>query len=337
MTHDREAFAFAGKKLVVRDRFSGSLYVFDTDTEQSAAIPSASINMGGAGGPNLWEADGTLVATVNSTVTTADGAKKRIKLVNVNNIGAFVITPFNVDPTNTPSGIALDTAGGRTVVRGGDTFYVYDNASPNAAPQEFERPALNGGAGTTDIVLSGDYVAFFDDNEDFTLLNITTGQFSQPNRNPGRENRGLALKAGRFAYFAMQTDDDGASTSVLNRALVGSTDDINDPVDPQGEFINGTDDNDGRVGFGATVGMSPNRRYVFVAGETAVGVDAKERLYLSRDGKDFLVVEDDDDPLDALRAAGVAASNDLVAFLIPESLTGFTSNVSVGYATLPPP
>ena len=78
MGHDRDAFAFGGDKLVVRDRFSGSLYVYDTNADQVGAMPSASINMGGSGGPNLWEVDGDLVATVNSTVTTADGAGKRI-------------------------------------------------------------------------------------------------------------------------------------------------------------------------------------------------------------------------------------------------------------------
>ncbi|MBN1347752.1 MAG: hypothetical protein JXQ73_34015 [Phycisphaerae bacterium] len=337
MTHDRSAFKFAGKNLVVRDRFSGALYVFDTDAEVSKAISDDSIDMGGSGGPDLWEADGDLVATFNSWVTTQDGAHKYVKVADVGNVNAITVTPFDVDPDNTTGlAIALDAAGGKIVVHTSDGLYVYTIATPNAAPQKFTRSALNGGLGMSDIVIDGNYVAFFDDNEDYTVLNISTGQFSQPSRNPGRQNRGLALQASRLGYFALQTNDDGYSTSVINRCMVGRVTSLNSLYDPSGAFVNGSDENDGRLGFGATVAISPNARFVFVAGETAVGVDEQERLYLSMDGGYFECVLDDDDPDDVLRAAGVACSNNLVAFLIPATLSGTTSDVSVGYAVLPP-
>ena len=57
---------------------------------------------------------------------------------------------------------------------------------------------------------------------------------------------------------------------------------------------------------------------------------------MSTDGAGFKIVADASDSLNALQAAGVAASNNLVAFLIPVG-GGATSDVSVGYATLPPP
>ena len=105
-----------------------------------------------------------------------------------------------------------------------------------------------------------------------------------------------------------------------------------------GEFINETDDSDGRVGFGATLSISPDGRFVFVAGETSVGVNFEDRVFVSVDGGEFLIVEDADDPLVAQRAAGVAASNNLVAFLIPANPRDeFDSQVTIGYATLPPP
>jgi hypothetical protein len=337
MDHDRSAFAFAGKKLVVRDRLSGSLFVFDTATEQARATASASINMGGSGGPNLWETEGTLIATVNSTVTTQNGAGKRIKLVDISNINAFVVTPFGVDPTNTPAAIDLDAVGGTVVVRGGDTFYLYDINSPNDPPTQFTRSVLLGGTGSSDVQIDGNFVAFFDDDDNFTLLDTTLGTFSQPSRNPGRENRGLALESNRFAYFTLQNTDDGGGVSVINRALGGSTSNVSSLIDPAGTFVNLINENDGRVGFGATLGLSANGRFLFVAGETAVGVNDQERLYLSVDGADFLPVDDDDDLLKVLRAAGVAASDNLVAFLIPANLIMTTSSVSIGYATLPPP
>lgn len=337
MTHDGSAFQFAGKKLVVRDGFSGSLYVFDSVLGRSAAVASASINMGGSGGPNLWESEGTLIATVNATVTTADGAAKRIKLIDISDIDAFSITPFDQDPVNSPNAIDIDATGAWVAVRGGNTFYIYDANSPTTAPMQFMRSALLGGAGSSDIQIDGNFVAFFDDNGDFTLLNITNGQFSQPTRNPGRSIRGLALESNRFAFFAMQTSDDGSSVAQVNRALTGTTSDVNTLVDPVGTFVNGQDETDGRVGFGATLCISPNGRFAFAGGETAVGVNSMDRLYLSTDGGSFLIVQDPSDSLNALRAAGVACSDNLVAFLIPTDLTTTTSSVTVGYAALPPP
>ena len=335
MDHSRTGFAFAGRKLVVQDQLGGSLYVFDTDNEEVVPVPPASIDLGGSGGSSAWEADGNWIATLNTWVTTEDGQHKLIKVVDISDLSSLTITPFEAEPPDAPDTIRLDADEGRFVVRAGEAFYVYDIDSPNAPPTEFSRAALQGGTGSSDMRISGNFVAFFDDDENFTLLNISTGQFTQPNRNPGRSGRGLELENDRFAYFAMQTDDDGNSIAQVNRALVGTTDNMNNLIDPAGTFVNGQDEFEGRVGFGATASVSPNGRYVFVAGETAVGVDERERLYISIDGAGFLMVEDSDDPLNAQRACGVSASDNLVAFLIPAQ-TGASSSVAIGYATLPP-
>ncbi|MBX3394963.1 MAG: hypothetical protein KF841_06310 [Phycisphaerae bacterium] len=338
MDNDTSAFEFAGKKLVVRDRTSGSLYVFDTETEQVAAMPAASINMGGSGGPNLWAAEGNVVATVNSTVTTQNGAGLRVKMVDISDINNFVITPFSNNPgTSNPSAIDVDAAGRRIVVRTNDTFYVYDMDNPGNAPDEFTRSSLNGGTGDNDVQIEGATVAFFDDNESFTLLDLVGGTFSQPTRNPGRAGRGLFFEESRFAYFAKQTADDGSNISVLNRCLAGDTSDISSLIDPTGLFVNGENASDGRWGFGATADISPNGRWIFVAGETIVDVNTQERLYLSEDGGDFIPVADSSDPFNVIRAAGVSCSNNLVAFLIPVDPDAVISAVTVGYAELPPP
>lgn len=338
MDNDSSAFAFSGKKLVVRDRTSGALYVFDTETEQVAAMPSASINMGGSGGPNLWAADGNFVATVNSTVTTQNGPGLRIKMVDISDINNFIITPFSNNPgTGNPDAIDLDAAGRRIVVRTNDTFYIYDMDNPGNAPAEFTRSSLSGGTGDEEVQIEGTLVAFFDDNENFTLLNLDASTFTQPTRNPARAGRGLLFEGSRFAYFAKQTEDDGSNISVLNRCLAGDTSDVSSLIDPTGLFVNGEDAADGRWGFGATADISPNGRWIFVAGETIVDVNTQERLYLSEDGGDFIPVADSSDPFNVLRAAGVACSNNLVAFLIPVDPDAVISAVTVGYAELPPP
>ena len=334
MTHDSQDFSMQGKKLVVKDRNSGSIYVFDTVTEQVQAIPSASVNLGTSG---KWNAHGHLVATINATVTTQDGPNRMIKVTDISNINAFATTPFD-DPTNSPNAISVDSATGMIAVRGGDSFFIYDVNNPGAPVQTWTLSALQGGFGSTSpIKLSGNFVAFFDDNDNFSLLNITTGIRTQPGRNPGRPARGLGLEGIVFAYFATQTADDGSTIAVINRAILGNTADVSSVLDPTGAFVNGTDDTDGRIGFGASVGISPNGRFVFIAGAAPVGVSLKDRLYMSTDGGNFLIVADPADPDNALRAAAVGVSDNLVAFLIPADLNAAISSNTIGYATLPPP
>ena len=339
LTHDTQDFMFVGKKLVVKDRNSGSIYVFDTDSEAVEAIPSASVNLGTSG---TWNADGNLVATLNATVTTQDGPNRVVKMTDISDINNYATTPFD-DPTEGVNTISVDATGGRIAVRGNqNTFFIYDVNNPGNPPVTWNISPLQGGAGVTgDIKIRGDFLIFFDDDQVFTLLNVVTGTFTKPARNPARANRGLDIEpfngANSYAYFAMQTDDDGNSIAIVNRLLLGWTDDVDNPIDPVGEFVNGGDADDGRVGFGASVSISPNGRYAFVAGAAPVEVGEEERLYLSIDGANFMPVEDTDDPLNILRASAVDCSNNLVAFLIPQDLDDPISPVSVGYATLPPP
>lgn len=333
MLHDTGAFAFGGKKLVCRDRYSGSLYVFDTETGRAVAISASSINMGGIAGPNYWAVDGNYIATINASTTSTDGANKRIKLVNISNLDAITITPFDLGGTAEPDGIAIDASVNRMVVRTGDRFVVYDITDASAQPALINT-AQKGGAGSADIAVCSDLLAYFDDSEQFTLMSVAGGAPFRPSRNPGRSGRGLAFDGGRWAYFAMQTDDDGSSIDQYNRAIVGAGEDVTNLVDPPGDYVNGRDTGNGRVGFGATVAVSPSGQYVFVAGETAVGVDVDERLFVSVNGGAFQIVADPEDSLNALRACGVACSDNVVAFLIPASPTDTSSSVLVGYAAL---
>lgn len=340
MDNDSEAFHFTGKKLVIRDRRSGSLYIFDTATETVKAMPGSSINMGGSGGPNLWEADGNLVATINSTVTTTDGPGKRIKVVDITDINNYVITPFTFEPVAAINAVDIDATAGLMIVRAGTQFFLYQVANPTAAPQEFTRGALLGGTGNADIQIQGNFVVFFDDNENFTVLNLTDGLFTQPNRNPARASRGVSFEESRFAFFTRQNADDGSTITALNRCLSGTPTTLSSLVDPAGTFINGANATDGRVGYGAFADVSPDGRHVFVSGETIVDVSVQERLSLSTDGGVFKACVELADlnttELKAIRASGASCSNNVVAWNYPIDPTQTFSSISVAYAVLPP-
>ena len=335
MGHDRSAFAFGGKKLVVRDRYSGSLYVFDTESQSAQAMPSASINMGGIAGPNYWAVDGHLVATINASTTTADGAGKRVKVVNISDMSAFTITAFNLPGTTEPDAIDIDADNDRMVVRTGDYLNIYTVSSPSTLPTRLNLASISG-AGSSSVLIRDGLIGFFDDNSYFSIVKIADSTVGSPSRNPARASRGAAMNGNRWAYFVTQTSDDGSTIDQYNRAVVGTGETLTSVLDPPGTNVNGTSTSDGRIGFGATLAITPSGKYVFVAGETAVSVDVDERLYVSVDGAAFQMVADSADSLNAMRAAGVAASDNMVAFLIPASLSGSSSAVTVAYATLSP-
>lgn len=332
LTHDDSMFFMHGKKLIVQDRNSGTIYVFDTESETAQAIPSASVNVTSG----TWAVDGSLVASINSTVTTQDGPNLRVKVTNISNINNFQTTPFN-DPSETPSDITVDGDTGLIACRSNTMFFIYDTNNPGDPIRSWTISALQGGVGSgSQMKIEGDFIAFFNDDSNFTLLNHVTGALTQPSRNPGRSNTGLDIEGSIFSYFATQTDDDGSTIAIINRNLVGDTSNVDDLLDPAGVTIAGGDDASlGRVGFGARVAISPNGRFVCIAGAPPVGVGESERLYISIDGGAFRPVVDAADSTGFLRAAGVDCSNTHIAVLIPQDLNSIGTQTTVAYAELP--
>ena len=277
--------------------------------------------------------DDNYIATSNSTSTTENGAGHRIKLVKINRVDSIAITPYIFAPTDTVDAIDVDMENQMIAVRGGDRFYVYDTTTPNVAPDQHYRPGSSGGTGTSAIYLSQGLLAFLDDDQKCTILDVTTGTFTQPDRNPGRSDLLAALADDRFAFFVAETTDDSTSDGSQGRALSGTKSSVDDPLDPQGSFLNGLDESAGRVGFGETMGISDDGTYLFVAGDPSGGVSDMERLYVSVAGADFTAVADTSDTLNAQQAAGVAVGESLAAFLVPSESGG----VTVAYVVLSSP
>lgn len=335
--HDssRRGFAFAGKKLVVKDANSGRIFVYDTVANQSTTMPFQSINLG-ASGLNLWEADGNHVATINATVTSQDGANRILKVVDISDINNYVVTPFAVDPTLSPDGVSIDATNRRIAVRAGTTFFIYDINNPNAVPLSYTNNVFDG---SDDIRLRGNFLAFFDSNSNFAILDITNtanAVLSIPARNPARSALGMGFNNGLFSYLTTQNADDGSTIAIINRTMFGNVTSPLSPTDASGTFVNGNDATAGRYGFGASLSISPNGRFNFVAGSPIVQVGEEERLFLSLDGAAYLPVEDLTEATGVLQAAGVQTSDNLVAFNIPTDPTGVSFTETVGYATLPP-
>lgn len=329
--HSIGNFQFSGTKLCMIDRFNEKgLYLFDTADENLVQISTESIRPIGGEHGHYWMIDGDLIAVLNYS-TSKHGAGHWIKVLDVCDLGAIAITWFSDDPGNSPNAIAIDAATRQIVVRDiEDTFHVYDLDAPSAAADTFTRSAAAGGGGQEPIRFDGRHVAFVDDTQQFTLLDIQTGEFASPLRNPAVDE--LALRNGTLAYFVDQNADDEGRFG--HRCLVGTSDGVSNLYEPVGTYVNGNDSMDGRIGFGNSVAMTPDARYIFVAGDTAVDVDDSERLSVSVDGSAFRPVLDAEDELQVARAAGVVASDKLVAFIVPMS-TEAPGVVTVAYAVLP--
>ncbi len=313
------------------DRYNDEgFYLFDTSDENLVQISTDSVRpIGGAHG-HYWMIDGDLIAVLNYD-TSMHGAGHWIKVLDVGDLDAVAITWFSDEPTNSPNAIAVDAATRKLIVRDvKGTFYMYDLDAPSDAADTFTRSAAEGGGGQEPIRFDGRHVAFADDSERLTLLDTQTGSFTSPSRNPAVDE--LALRGGTFAYFVNQTSDDEGRFG--HRCLVGATDDVENLYEPVGTYVNGKDSMDGRIGFGNSVAMTPDARYIFVAGDSAVDVDDSERLSVSVDGSGFRPVLDAEDELLVTRAAGVVASDKLVAFIVPMSVEA-PAVVTVAYAVLP--
>lgn len=325
-------FGVAGNWIIVRD-FDGAVFLFDGNTEQLTSVPEADLALfSGAAAPGLPEfwTDGDYIVTVADANRVADGSP--IKMLDVGasppTITSFVVPP--IEPVqfreNERWHMAIDAANRQFVALVTDFVVIYDMDDPSAAPAVIDTSGVGGVSNRDHTHLDDGFLIYHahelsGNNRELTyVLNLDTSVTTLIDANPSRP-RPMDLESGIFGYFAHESDAD-VSTNDTARSVFGTVDSgspvITQPNDARTAL--GADPEDGILGYGCTIAITPDARYRFVAG--CGNVSVAEYLFISTGGE--MEVLADQLGLDFLGlgtpASCVDASNTLAVFRTSQSV-----------------
>lgn len=328
--YDSSAFAVGGNHIYLVGDAAGTMAfqvsvfhaptatitrTFGTDDARLCRIPASEED------PGNIQADGTLCAVVCHQNTVTDG--KMVKFIdagaNPPTVTSFDMNPatgcFNIDQ------VAVDAQTRTVVAVSDDTFYIYDVDNPAAVPVQIAAP---NGVGAFQIRMRGNYIIAID-NQSFGeafLVDIAAGSIMTP-ADAGAA-RQVAIGDAVFAFFADQDLDDRDGGG--NRAAVGAMPGTTFAKPPTDQFIDGSTANNGLVGYGASMSVTPSGNYVFLS---------DGYFQYSTGDVSFTVPADPDagDPY-GCPAWDVDSSADTVGFKCGADRTQ-TTNTTVGYIVLP--
>ncbi len=319
-------FAVTGKHVILRN-VDGEVFVFNTETTTMIAVNPEEFSV--AGGPAGvlpdFRAEGDLVAAVMDREKTTDGF-----LYKVMSIAG--LTPQFVPMNNNPPGtsdpltafetqVAIDGLFGLLAAQVDDTIYFYNIAFNNLPPAAFDYSTFGGVSNQKPMWLDNTrlmYLAREQSPEGERIIHIArmnVGTTSPTPVSPATFDD-FELNTGQFGYFAAQSNSDRIlnrqARSVFGR-IIGQTpavdsDAVNNPAV-------GDDRDDGVLGFGQTIALSPNGEYRFIAGDGAE--DVGDLLQISKDVS-WEVFNDPratDETDTLLRARDVTSSDNVCAFI----------------------
>jgi len=318
-------FAVTGRCIILRN-VDGDVFVFNADTDSLIPINPDAFSV--AGGAPTDQADfvadaGFVAAVMDLDRTTDDAMFKVITLAN--DLPNIIALPNNPPPlvsaealTNSEVQLAIDGAVAQLAVQVDDTIYLYNIAFPQFEPVAFDFSAFNGVSNEKPMWLDSAllmYLAADQSPEGDRLIhvaNLSTSITSPVPVGPvGLED--FVLVNGQFGHFAVQSNSDrlanGQVRSVFGRVIFSG------PIVDSDAVNNAlvTDDRDeGVLGFGQTLAITPDGEFRFLAG--ADPADQADLLQISKGvGWDLFT-----DPRSAdgafLQAANVHASDTVCAF-----------------------
>lgn len=301
------SFQVLGKKIALL-RSTDAITIYDTASETMVDISPGEITLIGQSrtpnGPGQMMSDGNLIATINDT-DVADG--NAIKVVDVSGDTPVVISfanPLNGAGAAITSFEQIDVdAETRRVAAVGmspdNDLFVWNIDAPDTDPQVFDfGSGTTGGliASSVQMRFDGDLILYLDDS-DFEpvpkLVNVTDGTVTQFNDNPSFGDAVVALAGGSFGYYLFRENADlenaAASTNVVRSAigLVGDAPaatlanqldtfelrpSVVDLTSSAGPVFSPEDcqPTRKRVGYGATMCVTPDGSRWFIAGWSSV-------------------------------------------------------------------
>lgn len=328
-TFQNVGFAVAGNWIAMKNS-DGDAFIFDADTEELTQFDRADLNISGAtaGQAKFWAA-GDYIATLTNPGEVADGAA--IKVIDLSSGAPELISFTNpivdVDPAreNEVWQLAIDADAKQVVAQVADNLVLYDIDNPSAEPQVLDLADVGGISNRTQIWLDDGFVIYHDrdgtnNRKEITrLANFNDGTTTQLSSNPSA-SEDLILVNGVFAYF-LNTSDDDTITNQQVRSVFGTVD------GPTITFESGTDDvigeerDDGLLGYGQTVAITPNGDFWFIAGDGSVAV--AEYLQVSTGGSFATLSDPQGLDENGTQAARVHTSATYCAFRLSDDTLGY--------------
>jgi len=210
----------------------------------------------------------------------------------------------------------------RVIAAAGDSLYIYDLNNPTVDPVAVALP--NDISNLAQMRVAGDYLIALDDQDykQAFLVNLATPQLITLTDGNASIN-GFAVGGDQFAFFADFDADDSVGGS--QRAAVGTIPGPSFVKAALDDQIDGATNNNGLVGFGGSMCITPDGRCLFLA---------NSYLQYRTTGAAFAVPADPQaaDPY-ACPAWDIHCSTNTVGF--KTATTNGDSDKTVGYIRLP--
>ncbi|MFH1418054.1 MAG: hypothetical protein ABII12_07205 [Planctomycetota bacterium] len=242
-------------QMSVFDAATGAItHTFPTTDIRLGAIPGSEEDVG-----NI-QADGDFCIVRCDQTTVTDG--KIVKVIDASTnpptLVSFATNPaashFNV------SQVDVDAASRQAVAVANHTFFIYDIDAPNAAPVQIAPP---NGIGDVQIEIAGDYIIAIDNQgygEAFMVDIAAQAVIALTNPEAAWD---VAICDDLFAFFADADINDRAGGG--QRMAVGAMPGPGSTKAALDQYIDGSTGNNGYVGFGGSMTVTPDGAYVFLS------------------------------------------------------------------------
>jgi len=267
--YNAKSLAVGGRTIFLVGAVTGSqayqVTTLNVDTAAATTLPTTDVRLGripaAASDAGHLQADGDYCVVVCDPSSVTDG--KVLKVIDVSG-GTPVATSFATNPASSAFGVAqvaVDAATGTAVAVADDTFYVYDISNPATAPTQIAAP---NGVGDAQIQISGDTIISLDDQSYPEAFLVDLGTSSVVNLTNALASNAVAIGGDTFAFFA-----DADASDRGERAAVGTVPGPGFTKAPLDQYIDGYTVNNGLVGFGGSMCVTPDGSQIFL-GDSAL-------------------------------------------------------------------
>lgn len=313
----------SGDRIVLTKTDDFSLHLFDAKTGKISEI--SGVKLKAIGGSMRY--GGAIQADGDFLIALTESAQgDQITIIDFSGNAPVVTNYKNWKQNNYLKQMAIDAESGWAAVQGSEEMAAFMFKSGDGKPlvHGFKD---KGGAETDQMKIDGEILYYFgakSTKSNLFQMNLRTGEIKQVGEFPAAPSVGA--NDGTVAYFLDRDAKDKNGTEARLAVMKkGGTPVVAAPTD---RFIDGSTKNNGIIGFGNMIAVTPDGKYVFIAGNESVGRTEILQYY---DGAGVKLVNDGISATSpkALPGSDIVANSSLVAFKI-----GTDNNTSLAYIKL---